>query len=54
MVTGIQYVSESKLPEVTTGRRNGISGESHKTELNHIIRGRVNYFKLVSMGRPMG
>ncbi|NLJ61675.1 MAG: hypothetical protein GX338_12105 [Firmicutes bacterium] len=37
-----------------TGRRNGISVESHKTELNHIIRGRVNYFKLADMRKLMG
>ena len=43
---------KDRLREVT-GRSNGMSVESRKTELNYIIRGWVNYFKLADMKKLM-
>jgi len=43
---------KDKLREVT-GRSSGMSVESRKAKLNHIIRGWVNYFKLADMKQLM-
>jgi RNA-directed DNA polymerase len=39
---------QNKLRELT-GRSNGMSIQTRKTKLNQLIRGWVNYFKLVNM-----